>query len=244
MWTNYVNSKANSCIILIFFSCIPLTSNLYSTFVDICSLDGIDYLNNIFSKAVVANEAECSKSCQKLPYCALYGYSKSSRQCWLKTKEGPVVINSDIQTGYKKIKLEGNNEFTKLPKYIRLFLFCSANLMLSMLSNAFLTRWKYFFVKNNTFFEWIDSCHVNGVDYPYNDFDSFPVTNALDCHEKCQSHPNCVLYAYSLSRSYCWLKSKQGDAVLNDDIFTGFKTTRGKWVFGIFLNWGLKFVLS
>ena len=98
------------------FDPFPLQSNLHYTFLDFCKLDGIDYPNNDLSSATVADETECAKSCQKVPYCALYAYSKSRKQCWLKTKKGKVVINNDIQTGDRKIQLEGRNLFYKIVK--------------------------------------------------------------------------------------------------------------------------------
>ena len=74
----------------------------------------------------------------------------------------------------------------------------------------------------------LDNCQIRGVRHQGNTILVLNGVTALQCAEKCQSNSNCALYAYDVSKSSCELKSKQGDAVLDDKFLTEIKANKGK----------------
>ena len=60
----------------------------------------MNYPNNDISNFDVSNVLECAQSCQNVPTCALYAFSKSEKHCWLKTAKGQATLNADILTGF------------------------------------------------------------------------------------------------------------------------------------------------
>ena len=71
-------------------------------------------------------------------------------------------------------------------------------------------------------------CQFNGINFSGKDVTpGFYVSNILECSEKCQSHPNCLLSTYNMKTSYCWLKSEQGPAILSGDFTAGTKINHG-----------------
>ena len=61
------------------------------------------YATGEISQFQVSNVLECAQSCQNVPTCSVYAYSKSQHRCWLQPSKGVATINSDFSTGFKTL---------------------------------------------------------------------------------------------------------------------------------------------
>ena len=69
-----------------------------------------------------------------------------------------------------------------------------------------------------------NSCDLTGLDYYGNDITSFSIESAAACACRCRLYGNeCQAWAFAPSYSYCWLKTRASQPLVNKDRISGSK---------------------